>query len=568
VRRILLRRAALAAAALIAAGALYALFTLPPRPVRLDGPPPARTVVAGGYHVHTDRSDGTRGIDAIAAAASRAGLGFVIFTDHGDGTRAPEPPSYRHGVLCIDAVELNTTAGHLVALGLQGASPYPLAGEAADVIDDIHRFGGRAVIAHPDSPDPGLSWRGRGLPFDGIEWINADSEWRDDPVLRLAGAAARAIVRPTETIVSLFARPEASLERWDAAAATRPIFGLAAVDAHGGFVFGEDSGEWRGLALSWPGYEAMFRVVTQHVILNSEPSGDARTDATAVLGAIFEGRTYSVVTGYASPAILEFEAVQGNRRTTMGGALPAGAGPTTFRGQVPQAPGARLVLFQNGREIASAQGRLERSVDAAAGGIYRLEARFPGARAPWIVSNPIAIGRIDQPDAAPSGAVPASEVVRLPADGSWRTELGHESDAAIGVEHGITLVLNYRLGSDRAKGPYTAIVRPVDRERDRGFDRVVIAGRANRPTRVSVQVRLPVGPDGLRFGKSIYLDETPRTVTVPIEEMHPIGGTTTQQPIVAHVQELLFVVDSVTTKPGSQGTIWLNYIGLGIGSTK
>jgi hypothetical protein len=108
----------------------------------------------------------------------------------------------------------------------------------------------------------------------------------------------------------------------------------------------------------------------------------------------------------------------------------------------------------------------------------------------------------------------------------------------------------------------------VDRERERGFDRIVVAGRASRPLRLSLQVRLPVGPDGLRFRKSIYLDETPRTVIVPLQDMQPVERTTTQRPIVAHVQEMLVVMDTVNTAAGSEGTIWLNYVGLALGDTK
>ena len=125
--------------------------------VRPAGLPPRADLVAGAYHVHSLRSDGSGSIDAIAAAAARAGLRFVILTDHGDATRAPDPPAYRHGVLCIDAVEVSSDGGHVVALNLQSASPYPLAGETRDVIEDIHRLGGWAVAAHPDSPRPELA---------------------------------------------------------------------------------------------------------------------------------------------------------------------------------------------------------------------------------------------------------------------------------------------------------------------------------------------------------------------------------------------------------------------------
>ena len=53
----------------------------------------ARTV-AGAFHVHSTRSDGIGDREAIAAAAARAGLQFVVITDHGDATRQPDPPAY------------------------------------------------------------------------------------------------------------------------------------------------------------------------------------------------------------------------------------------------------------------------------------------------------------------------------------------------------------------------------------------------------------------------------------------------------------------------------------------
>ena len=101
--------------------------------------------------MHSQRSDGSGTIDEIAAAAARIGLQFVILTDHGDGTRAPEPPSYRSGVLMIDGVEISTQYGHYAAIDLP-QSPYPLAGHPRDVIEDVRRLGGFRFAAHPGSP--------------------------------------------------------------------------------------------------------------------------------------------------------------------------------------------------------------------------------------------------------------------------------------------------------------------------------------------------------------------------------------------------------------------------------
>src|SRR6476469_4761262 len=89
------------------------VWMLLPSASQQTAPPPASTL-RGAFHIHSNRSDGSGTVDAIAAAAARAGLQFIILTDHGDGTRAPDPPAYRHGVLCIDAFEVSTVSGHLV----------------------------------------------------------------------------------------------------------------------------------------------------------------------------------------------------------------------------------------------------------------------------------------------------------------------------------------------------------------------------------------------------------------------------------------------------------------------
>ena len=47
------------------------------------------------------------------------------------------------------------------------------------------------------------------------EWLNADSEWRDESLAHLAATAGRYVFRSPETIASLFHRPVRTLQRWD-----------------------------------------------------------------------------------------------------------------------------------------------------------------------------------------------------------------------------------------------------------------------------------------------------------------------------------------------------------------
>ena len=87
-----MKRVLLATAALMAAVVLWIAFTLPPVRMALPRADDDGTV-AGVLHVHTNRSDGYGSPQDAAAAASRAGLKFIILTDHGDATRsAPASP--------------------------------------------------------------------------------------------------------------------------------------------------------------------------------------------------------------------------------------------------------------------------------------------------------------------------------------------------------------------------------------------------------------------------------------------------------------------------------------------
>ena len=303
------------AAAVLAAAFLFLVIPLPARPIALPASPSKPPAAVGSFHVHTNRSDGSGSPDAAAAAAARTGLNFIILTDHGDGTRKPDPPQYRAGVLVIDAVELSTQAGHYIAIGLPQA-PYPLRGEARDVAVDVRRLGGFGVVAHPDSAKPGLRWHDWEARFDAMEWLNADTEWRDEPRMHLVRALARYPFRPAETLASLLDRPDTTLDRWDALAAKRPVVALAGADAHAraGWMDDDVTGYRRGWFLRIPSYDASFRTFAIYVTLDRPLTKDAVADAAQIIAALERGAVYSAVAAVAAPAALEFFATVGDRR--------------------------------------------------------------------------------------------------------------------------------------------------------------------------------------------------------------------------------------------------------------
>ena len=381
------------------------LFLLVPAgPRALPDPPGLMPGVRGVMHIHTISSDGTGSIDDVTAAAAQDELKFVIVTDHGDATRAPDLPDYRNGVLYIDAVEISTGNGHVVALGLPKA-PYPLRGDGRDVLEDIARLGGFAIAAHPGSPKAELRWTEWDAPLGGLEWMNGDSEWRDEGPWMLLRALVTYPFRPSQALALLLDRPEPVMQRWDALTQQRRVVAVAGADAHariGPRAFGEPYEG--GASLHFPSYRSVFGVFSV-TLPDVRFSGNAAVDARNVLGAIRAGHVYSSVDALAGPAALRFTATSGAHTASMGDAL-ALDGPVRLQA-VAQAPAdARITLLRNGVAIAMSQGAMLEHDAPAESAVYRIEVELPNSPGtppvPWLVSNPIYVGHPPEEPPAPA----------------------------------------------------------------------------------------------------------------------------------------------------------------------
>lgn len=549
--------------ALALAAAVWALVTVPPRPLDL-GPTAARArgpVVKGAYHVHSVRSDGTGTVEEIAAAAARAGLAFVLITDHGDATREPAEPAYHDGVLCLDGVEISTDEGHYVALGLPQA-PYPLGGEARDVIEDVARLGGFGIAAHPDSAKVDLSWREWNAPVQGIEWFNADSQWRDEHRWRLLPAILHYAIRPGGTVAALFDRPEPALAHWDRLNRQRPVVGLAAHDAHQrvGLRDGPDPYRTRWY-LRLPGYEAQFRAFAIRAVLDRPFAGDAARDARQLVDAITAGRVYTAMDAFAAPASFSFEARAGNRRLRMGESAPL-TGPLSVEVRSNAPADAATVLLRDGRPVAEAPGG-SLTWTGALPGAYRTEVRLAGAPGhppvPWIVSNPIYAGLA--PRAAPAGPPPAVALRMWPAL-AWMIEKDAGSRATLtrsGPADAPAITLEYELGTALGTAPYVAAAtREIGPLRD--ATRVGFHAVADRPMRVSFQVRLDANESDLRWRRSFFVDSTPREYLIVFDDLRPVRTAVPPRVDPARVDTMLFVVDGPHTAPGSRGRLQIERI--------
>lgn len=550
---------ALAVVVLVAATAV-ALWLWPPAPP-ISAPPatfqPTHATWRGVFHLHTVRSDGTGTVDEVAAAAARAGLKFIVVTDHGDATRRPDPPTFRSGVLCIDAVEINTTGGHYAVIGM-GPAPYPLGGEPADVVDDVRRLGGFGIAAHPLSPRADLAWSDWRASFDGLEWLNGDSEWREAGAGELLWAAASYWSHPADALARLYRRPQA-LSRWNSMVKDRRLVTIAGADAHARIGFRERAEPYTNRVLfRAPSYEAVFRVASIEVWFPQAPPSDAAGAAAAVLGAIRQGHVHSVVDGIAAPAHFEFTAQSGRAVVGEGDELSL-TDPVFIQvhANVPQ--GGSIVLYRDGAQVHRV--RTQKLIYTSnVEGVYRAEAWRSSENEtplPWVVSNPIYVGGKAGPPALELSVAPVGPTLVPNGWERWEVEKGHGATGSHRLE-GEVVVLTYGLAVRERVAQSVALAARVGIPA--GAKGLSFVGRAGRPMRISVQLRRGSGAAEERWVRSVYLEPEPRDGVVRFGDMVRASEGSSPMPEVSSFDTVLFVVDTLNTSAGSSGAFSLRDI--------
>ena len=564
------RRVLTATVTVLTAAAVWLWLVLPnpSREIQMLGGETASKfplTVAGAFHVHTNRSDGGSSPNEIARAAKDAGLQFVIFTDHGDGTRVPDPPKYRSGVLTFDGVEISTNGGHYIAVGLT-ETPYPLGGEAYSVVEDVRRFGGFGVVAHPGSPKSSLAWRDPTLPVDGIEWLNGDSQWRDESLLRLLGSALPYFFRPSETLATLFDRPTRTLQMWDEASRRQQIVGLAGHDVHGPVAVGIAEEGSVSLGLGFPRYKEVFETFSLHLQLEQGLVGQADVDAPLVLNALRAGRLFTVIDAIASGALFDSVVLGKTQRYSMGQTVPFDDAAELLASISPLS-GSEIVLMQNGRPIHRTEtSSLRYRISEPA--VYRVEVLVNDpdidARVPWIVGNAVRIGETleAQSDEISSPSAVSNMMPDIGTEGrEWTTEADQHSSANI-VADSNQLVFRYRLSDLKSDSPYAGAVRSLDGLRSRGSNSVSLIASADRPLRVSVQLRDASRSEDVRWTASFYADGTPRNITIPFSRFKSTIPTEAKTLRIEDIDTFLIVADLVNSTPGTSGELTLKSVQL------
>jgi hypothetical protein len=342
---------------------------------RAPRPPPPPGVARGAWHVHTTRSDGRGTLADVVAAARSAGLQFVVVTDH--NVLTPQEEGWHDGVLVVEATEVSSDAGHVVALGVPRALDD--AERRGGALPAIAALGGVAVLAHPFHPTRPWSAWDRG-PWRGVEIVSNDTSWGKAVARRSVGKMAAAALYlpfdPGRAVLALMddgadvrARLDAVLRAGRAGGGPRPRHVLfCSADAHG-----------------FPSYRAAFLAFSMHLPVTL--TGDAARDVPAVRAALADG---------LGACVVDARAPAGQVRLGPG----AEEKGMTLTVQAPDLSRARFALLRDGERVGEAApgpvgpaGAAEVRFECGGGrcppGDYRAEGTWDGR--PWIFTNPVAL---------------------------------------------------------------------------------------------------------------------------------------------------------------------------------
>jgi hypothetical protein len=232
-------------------------------------------------------------------------------------------------------------------------------------------------------------------------------------------------------------------------------------------------------------------------------------------------------------------------------------------------PGFRTIVWR-GTEIVTSSQADEITIEAGQEpAVYRAEIRTGDLERPktWLLGNPVYV-RSPQVLQAPQPAPVALETALFDGktDGGWHLETDPSSKAAVDVGPTLTgfeLRYRYALAGESAAGNHWAALvwgTPIGHApiNIADFDRLTFTARAERPMRISVQLRtLEESRTLRRWQRSAFLDTFDQEHTISFKDLVPSEGTDPEKPLLDQVSQILFVVDTTNTKPGTAGRFWI-----------
>ncbi len=551
----------------------------------------------GVIHVHSEASDGAGSIEEILAAATSAGVDFLVVSDHNPFAAQRPRPGWYGDTLLIVAEEISTEEGHLLAMQIDGHR-YRFGPTARQALADIADEGGWALVAHADHTRQ--AWYGSWGGADGLEIVNLAAAWsRQGAVSGLATVGA-SLIDADFAAARLLRGGWPAVATWDALTALqptgtthaagsgpvpRPRVAIGSADAHGPVVG------------PVPSYGDTLSAVSTLVWIDRPPgkagrgdpgvSGAGANDPARIerelLTGLRNGRAAIEVSALGDARTFSFTGASGTARARMGEFAAWESRPWRLVASFDPSIDAEIVLLRDGEAIARVRGSALEA-DAETPGTYRVEAYRPdvgtkdGAGPPWLVSNPVyvwpararAAARIHR--APPLPAPPLSRDLLAVA----QFEENHRDVPRNAVElRDGRVSWTFALEVDSNREAFAALAwRPEPMMDWSSSDGLVVDLGAERKMRVNLEVRAKDEAGETRaWAYSLKADPGGSAVAIPwsrfrrpwdeySSELVGDGRASPRPEDLTRVEGVFFVVTPALLAPGSEAALELRRLGL------
>lgn len=352
----------------------------------------------GVMNVHTQLSLGSSSPTEVVDEAKQADLDFLILTDVNQFEHVESMNGYHGNLLVMNEAEYSFLDSRVLYVSdEQLLSPQDASLALTDLLSQTNpeSRGPLAVLAHPFNSGP--TWTGD-LPrgYDGIEILNlksiASKAWKRSKIDVLWSL----FIYPFSSqyaFLRLFREPDDEIALWDSENNKRPLWGFGGADASARAI------PFTNYLIKFPSYLTSFQIVNNHVLLESELTGNYLSDRKKILSAMKSGRFYVSLDLLGNPKGFYAHLSDKDHEWPMGSRVPLSPSLRLIAGLATQPKYYyEIVVYKNGERITSTNDPYF-EVAIREPGAYRVIVRVsPTLPLPdgtrwmtWIYSNPFVV---------------------------------------------------------------------------------------------------------------------------------------------------------------------------------
>ncbi len=346
----------------------------------------------GVINVHSQAGQGQGTVPEILKAAYEAQLDFVIFTESSSFEDKIPADRYEENLLVLNGREYSYLKSRLILLDPYfDFSQIKSAGDAHLFLSDYLEKSreGFVLLKHPTKE--GFEWEGEfAQGIDAIEIISLRSHWReswDRSKWNFITSLLMYPFNPEYAFLNIYKNPKLNLNLWNKISDSRPIIGLIGSDAKSKLkIFGDNY-------LRFPSYKQLFLLSSNHLLLNSELTGQLKADSEKVIYALSNGQFYFSLDFLGDTKGFNFTAIKDKKSYPMGQSLNAKNISLCLKKPYHTLSHTWAILYHNGRQVFKTnKNECFRVKDKGSYNIiyYRKIDRpwpFKSLKVPWIYSN-------------------------------------------------------------------------------------------------------------------------------------------------------------------------------------